>query len=286
MGKVISVILQKGGVGKTTTSAVLLKELSENGYRVLGIDLDAQCQFTAFAFGIDDLEEDSSNMFKEQNIYNAFLEGSLLDNIITVNDYLDFVPSSSLLYDEDSMFEERDKDIQSYLKDMLDEVIDDYDFVIIDTSPKLYAKEENAIVASDYLLIPVQPEKAAVVELKKFLTNKFDVYKKLINPKLEILGVFATQADNRISGHAIYRKEIIKLCGDTFIPGYVKRKVSVTKVLDYGLNKLNEENETGYVDEYRRVLHRVSEKLDVKFKSLDVKSKSVKKGRRGVASIV
>lgn len=262
MGKVISVVLQKGGVGKTTTSSVLLKALHKSGYRVLGIDIDPQTQFTRYVFNHT---EDSSNEFQEQNIYNAFLEGDLIEHIINVDENLDFIPSSSLVYSKNEMFEERDDDILNYFKEMLDEVKDDYDFIVIDTSPALSDLETSAIIASDYLVIPMLPDANSTMEVEKFIETKFNVIKENFNPDLEILGIFANRCDNRITKMRNYRLEFQQKYPKEMLKGYVKYKVHVYNIIENG-RVSDEEEDKNYLNEFRAVLKELFNRLGATLK--------------------
>lgn len=265
MGKVISVMIQKGGTGKTTTSSILIKSLVQSGYSVLGMDLDAQSNLTRHVFNLTNAGKDAvSQQFDETNIYTAFLEGSLVDHILNVEEGLDFIPSSDEVYDVESMFEERDDDKPTYLRDMIEEIKDDYDFIVIDTSPYLGGLEKAAIIASDYLLLPCIPDSQSVTEVEKFLENKYKNLKEIFNLDVEILGILLNQYSHKKTAHRDYRKKLMTDYKEYLLDKYVKNLVAVEKLMNHGFN--DEEITSQAMEEYRTVLTEIGERLGVHLK--------------------
>lgn len=266
MGKVITLMLQKGGVGKTTISATLAKMLHMSGYKVLGIDIDSQSHFTSYVMDIDDTKQDASNSFADQNLFNAFLDGDLTDHILSFKEGFDIVPGSSQVVDTNAMFEERDDDKQTYLRDMLEEIKDDYDYIVIDSPPDFKNLEIASIVASDYILIVANPDLKTSGEVFKMIESKLPVIKNLYNPTLEIAGILLNKVSHNQKNHRMYRNLLIEHYPDLVLKGYVKNKVIVENILNTGFDGMSEFEEYESLSEFRRVFLDLGDRIGAEFK--------------------
>lgn len=266
MGKVITSMLQKGGVGKTTITATLAKLLHMSGYKVLGIDIDSQSHFTSYVMDIDDTKQDASNSFAEQNLYNAFLDGDLTDHIVSFKEGFDIIPGSSQVVDTNAMFEERDSDKQTYLRDMLEEIKDDYDYIVIDSPPDFKNLEIASIVASDYLLIIANPDKKTSGEVFKMIESKLPVIKNLYNPSLKIAGILLNKVSHNQKNHRLFRNLLIEHYPDLVLKGYVKNKVVVENILNTGYDGMSEFEEYESLSEFRKVFSDLGNRIGAEFK--------------------
>jgi len=184
MAKIISIINQKGGVGKTTTTCSLATALSLKGKNVLLVDLDPQNNASQ-SLGIRDCEN---------NIYQALKgESELLP--IEIMDNLSLIPSSmDLSALENEMNGEPGREY--LLKELLEPVGGQYDFILIDCSPSIGLIALNALSACDTFIIPVLPHHLSI----QGLSGLAEVAKKIksrINPKLKLEGVLLTQCNQR-----------------------------------------------------------------------------------------
>lgn len=184
--KIISLVNQKGGVSKTTSTHNLGSALSQLGKKVLLIDLDPQGNLTS-GVGID-----KSTI--QNCIYDLLVDDAieLPDTIVSLEEF-DIVPATIKLAVADGQL------INEYARErkLLDKLENiDYDYILIDCPPSLSILTINALVASDYVLIPVKMEKYAFDGIIH-LGNTVNSIKKL-NKKLQILGAFATAFDKRI----------------------------------------------------------------------------------------
>ena len=189
MGRIIAIANQKGGVGKTTTAINLSSCLAEAGERVLTIDLDPQGNATS-GLGLekDELEETVYEMMLGDCGLEDCLQSEVLEN-------LDVLPSDSNL--SGAEIELLDVERKEYvLKQHLEKVKDQYDFILIDCPPSLSLLTINALVAADTVLVPIQCEYYALEGLSQVLRTVGLVRKKM-NPSLELEGVVFTMYDAR-----------------------------------------------------------------------------------------
>ena len=186
MSEVISIANQKGGVGKTTTAVNLAASLAVQEKSVLVVDIDPQANATSgFGFNRSDYE---------YNIYHVLLDIKDISDVRlkTSIEGLDLVPSNIGLVGIEKEFYDKDvKGKELILKNKLAEVVDEYDYIIIDTPPALGPITVNALSASDSIIIPIQCEFYALEGLAQLL-NTVKLIKKTINPKLTIKGFLPT----------------------------------------------------------------------------------------------
>ena len=189
MGRTIAIANQKGGVGKTTTAINLSSCLVEAGQRVLTIDFDPQGNATS-GLGLEKGEI-------EETVYEMMLGDCELEDCLQrdVQRNLDVLPSDSNLAGAE--IELLDVERKEYvLKQHLEKVRDQYDFIIIDCPPSLSLLTINALVAADPVLVPIQCEYYALEGLSQVLRTVSLVRKKM-NPALELEGVVFTMYDAR-----------------------------------------------------------------------------------------
>ena len=189
MGRTIAIANQKGGVGKSTTAINLSSCLGEMGQKVLTIDMDPQGNTTS-GMGVEKNEV-------ENTIYELLLgESKLEDCIIPLNfDNLSLIPSNvNLAGAEIELIGVEDKEF--ILKNAIDQVRDQYDFIIIDCPPSLNMLTINAMTTADTVLVPIQCEYYALEGLTQLL-HTINLVKSRLNPDLEMEGVVFTMYDAR-----------------------------------------------------------------------------------------
>ena len=188
MGKVIVVANQKGGVAKTTTSVNLAAGLAYYKKKVLLLDLDPQGNASS-GLGVN------KNAL-EHSTYDVLVNFVPIDKItIEINKKLSLVPAKvELAGAEMELVSAISR--ESRLKNALEEVRDQYDYIIIDTPPSLGLLTLNALTAADSFLVPIQCEYFALEGLSQLLST-IKIVQKNLNPKLEMEGILMTMFDNR-----------------------------------------------------------------------------------------
>ena len=190
MGKIISIANQKGGVGKTTTAMNLSAALAVMEHKVLLVDADPQANATS-GLGIVSEEVDNSayECFVQQVDAKDCIVETTTPNLYLLPTRIDLVGAEIELVDKPKR--------EMYIKNALESIKNDYDFIIIDCSPSLGLITVNALTASDSVIIPVQSEYFALEGLGKLL-NTIRIVQTRLNTNLSIEGILITMYDARL----------------------------------------------------------------------------------------
>ena len=226
MGKVISVANQKGGVGKTTTTVNLATLLAKKGKKVLLIDTDPQGNATSGLGVTKELELSVYDILVGETTFQETVQETAVKNLTACPSNISLAGAEVELV---SMMSREQR-----LKTKLDEVKEQYDFVLIDCPPSLGLITLNAFTASDSVLIPVQCEYFALEGLGQLL-NTVNLVKKHLNKNLEIEGALLTMYDARTNLSNQVVKEVKKYFEDKVYKTVIPRNVRLSEAPSYGM---------------------------------------------------
>ena len=248
--KIVSISNIKGGVGKTTTAAVLAAGLVEKGYRVLLIDSDPQTNLT-MCFLQEQTDELSS-------LYDIYGDGESIDDVkVPVRDNLDLIIGDFELCNADIQFTKAGR--LKMLKKAIKSIDGEYDFVIIDTPPNLGVLSLNAFIASDYMVVPMSADSFSlkgVRLLKETLDDVADETEK----ELPVAGILLTKYNSRTNVSKLLEKSLnsaagllgTKVFGNRIRQAVVVQESQIAKedLFSYSPDAKVAEDYKGFIDEF------------------------------------
>ncbi len=228
MNNIICIANQKGGVGKTTTAINLSASLAAAEKKTLLIDGDSQGNTTS-GMGAD------SSVFQNENLYHAMIGQVPLEKVIhsTAIPHLDLIPANRDLIGievELVNVEEKEKRLMYLLKSLER----NYDFIVIDCPPSLGVMTINALVAADYVIVPLQCEYFAMEGLG-YLLNTVKLVKARLNPQLSLGGILLTMFDARNTLAHRVSEDVRKHFGDKVFKTVIPRNVRLSESPSHGL---------------------------------------------------
>ena len=233
--KVFSITNNKGGTGKTTTTLNLGAALSQKGFKVLLIDLDAQCNLSIAAGCKNNLHHIGELLIGESTFEETIIKGN----------HLDLLPSSRLLLG----FEYRlnvEPDSGYFLKEQLEGK--GYDYVLIDCPPSLGTFTINALVASNYFIVPIQGENFAYVGLDEILQLCAKI-KKRMNPNIKLGGILMNKYDMRTKFSQMVYAKLLENTDITLYKTSIRQDVALMECTAFSKNIFEyAENSRGATD--------------------------------------
>ena len=252
MGKVVAIVNQKGGVGKTTTAVNLSASLAELGMRILVVDIDPQGNTTS-GLGID------TNQL-ENTVYQVIIDRMAAEKAVIQTEYdnLSVCPSDIQLAGSEVELVEADKR-EFRLKDAIAPIRDRYDYILIDCPPSLNLLTLNAMAAADSVLVPVQCEYYALEGLSRLMQTIKQV-KKGLNPGIEIAGVLLTMFDSRTNLSIMVADEVKKFFPQKVFSTVIPRNVRLSEAPSYGQPITDYDSYSRGAESYRELAREFIEK--------------------------
>ena len=251
MGKIIAVVNQKGGVGKTTTAVNLTAALTEAGRRVLLCDFDPQANATS-GLGLN-----KKNL--KYSVYDVIINQIPTEQAIQSTKYGDVLPSSPDLAGA-AVELLSIPNPNGQLKAALERVQDKYDLILIDCPPSLELLTLNGLMAAEGILVPVQCEYYALEGLTDLMST-LRMVKKRLNPRLEIFGVALTMFDGRTNFSTQVAQEVRRHFPGKVYANVIPRNVRLAEAPSHGLPvTVYDRNSRGAVA-YRAMAEEIMKKL-------------------------
>ena len=252
MGRTIAIANQKGGVGKTTTAINLSACLAEKGKKVLAVDMDPQGNMTS-GLGVD---KDSV----ENTIYNLIIGESKMEEVLIkdVLEYLDIIPTNIDL--SGAEIELLDVEEKEYIvRNEIDKIKDNYDFIIIDCPPSLSMLTINAMTTADSVLVPIQCEYYALEGLSQ-LIHTVELVRDRLNPKLTIEGVVFTMYDARTNLSLQVVENVKDNLEQTIYKTIIPRNIRLAEAPSYGIPINKYDPKSAGAESYLRLADEVIDK--------------------------
>lgn len=226
LGKIIAIANQKGGVGKTTTTVNLSTALAKKGKKVVLIDADPQGNATS-GVGVDkDVEISTYDMLVDEIEVEKVIVNTQIKNLKICPSNMNLAGAEVQLV---SMMSREQR-----LKEKLDKIKEDYDYIFIDCPPSLGLITLNALTAANSVLIPVQCEYFALEGLGQLMST-INLVKKHLNKELAIEGAVLTMYDIRTNLANQVVKEVKKYFNDAVYKTVIPRNVKLSEAPSYGL---------------------------------------------------
>lgn len=231
MGKIIAIANQKGGVGKTTTTVNLAASLGVLEKKVLLIDADPQANASSgLGINIDEVSVGSYQVLEHSCSPSEAIVSCSAPNVYVIPAHIDLVAIEIELVDKENR--------EYMLKEALDEVIDQYDYILIDCAPSLGLITLNALTAANSVIIPIQCEYFALEGLGKLL-NTIKSVQKIHNAHLDIEGLLLTMYDSRLRLSNQVVEEVQKHFQDMVFKTIIQRNVKLSEAPSYGESIIN-----------------------------------------------
>ena len=252
MGKIIAIANQKGGVGKTTTSINLAASLGVLEKKVLLIDADPQANATSgLGIDVESVELGTYQLLEHSATAKEAIVSTNSPNLDLIPSHIDLVAIEIELVDVENR--------EYMLKKALQDLKNDYDYILIDCAPSLGLLTLNALTAADSVIIPIQCEYFALEGLGKLL-NTVKSVQKIHNPDLDIEGLLLTMFDSRLRLSNQVVEEVKKHFDEMVFETIIQRNVRLSEAPSYGESIISYDASSKGADNYLSLAHELIKK--------------------------
>ena len=248
MGRIVAVVNQKGGVGKTTTAVNVAAALTDMGKKVLLCDFDPQANASS-GLGIQKKK-------LTKTVYDTIINDLPARDAIVTTKYADVLPASADLAGAGVELITL-ADANYRLRSVLSQVKDDYDLILIDCPPSLEMLTINALAAADSILIPVQCEYYALEGLSDLMAT-MRMVKRKINPTLEIFGVALTMFDGRTNFSNQVAQEVRRHFPGKVFAAVIPRNIRLAEAPSHGIPVFAYDRTSRGAQAYREMANQIS----------------------------
>lgn len=262
MAITITMGIQKGGCGKSTTTGVLAYLMSRDGYKVLAIDMDSQGNLSELLSG------KPSNEFVGKSVLEAMQEQNAPKYIISVTDNFDLLPANNFLatfprwlYTSNTYQGETvkiDGNPSLVLDGLLNQVRDDYDFILIDTPPSLSEQTTNSLCASDFVIVLYDPSNWCYSAVPNFM-DSIMVANQYGHRDTKTIGILRNLSDIRRNDAKAFNELIAEDYPDLVFKTIISRKAAIGRLSLYGFEENNEL--TSALEQYRGLYKELMERV-------------------------
>jgi chromosome partitioning protein len=254
---VISIAIQKGGSGKTTTALNLGAALSQQGKKVLLIDSDPQANLSQ-SLGIED--EPRFNLYSELKKEILHEGGRLSDAIVSTATGIDVIPASiDLAIVELEMAGLMGREY--LISDLLKPLVDKYDYIFIDCPHSISLLTVNALVASDFVMLPLPGEFLPLKGVYGFM-RQFDTIRKKLNPNLALMGMVMTKYDERKQMNVGVRRQLEEKFDGKVFTTVIRTNIQLAKAQEAGKDIFTYDRSSNGAKDYRHLAEELIQRAD------------------------
>ena len=252
MGRIIAIANQKGGVGKTTTAINLSACLADKGKKVLAVDMDPQGNMTSgLGLAKESIEKTVYDMIIGESDIEEVLQKEAMENLDVLPTNIDLSAAEIELIDVENK--------EFIVRNSIQKIRDNYDFVIIDCPPSLSMLTINAMTTADSVLVPIQCEYYALEGLSQ-LIHTVELVKDRLNPDLEIEGVVFTMYDARTNLSLQVVENVKNNLDTTIYKTIIPRNVRLAEAPSHGLPINLYDSRSAGAESYRTLAKEVIER--------------------------
>jgi len=257
--------IQKGGCGKSTTTGILSYLLKEDGYRVLAVDMDSQGNLTEL------LSEQSSNEFMGKSVLEAMQQNDVKEFIVPISEKLDLLPANNFLATfprwmytgktYQGEFIPFNGNPSLILDHALDQIRNDYDFIVIDTPPALSEQTTNSLCASDFVIVLFECSNWCYSAIPNFM-DSVNGAREFGKRDTKVIGILRTMNDVRRSDAKAFNEIIAEDYPNDIFETVITRRAPIGRLALYGFNENKELKQAleQYRNFYKELIQRVKSK--------------------------